>query len=180
MDYNLSSYLNNSFSYSLVTPSLDLSIADCDCTIYFLPTTCPCDYKVPVLYGGKRVRIPNGETMVATHTVLLTFSQLPLATQKCDVFQALQKPFLSLGQFLYAGIKAIHNSETIQLTNDGIAKLSGMRDHINGIYFNPLQEYLPSPHSPLPTTDQSALSALTSSSHTLLQSYSSANITLPN
>ena len=89
MEHNLSSSLNNNLIYTLVTPPLELEVADSGYTSHFLPTTCPCDYKVPVLYGGKNVRMPNGETMVATHTALLPLTNPPLASQKCDVFPSL-------------------------------------------------------------------------------------------
>ena len=42
-----------------------------------LRSTCPCDNKVAVVHGGKCVRMPNGETMVATHTYLLPLPHPP-------------------------------------------------------------------------------------------------------
>ena len=84
--------------------------------------------------------MPNGETMVATHTALLPFPQLPLYDRKCDVFLELQQPLLYLGQFCDAGFTAILTSETVRLTNDGSITLSGSRDHSNGLYCIPLQE----------------------------------------
>ena len=62
------------------------------------------------------MRMPNGENMVATHTALLPFPQLPLATCNYDVFPALQQPLLSLGQFCDAGFTSNLNSETVLLT----------------------------------------------------------------
>ena len=102
----------------------------------------------------KIVRMPNGETMVATHTYILPFPQLPLASRKCDVFLALQQPLLSLGQFLDAGFMATLTSEIVLLTKDGSTTLSGKRDHNNGLYFIPLQGYPNSTPSPLLTTFQ--------------------------
>ena len=97
------------------------------------------------------MRMHNGETMVATHTALLPFPQPPLAARKFDVFLALQQPLLSLGQFCDAGFVATLTSETIRLTKDGSTILVGTRDHINGLYFIPLQGY---PNStPLPPTN---------------------------
>ena len=139
MDYNISSCLNNIFGYSLVTPPLELAVADSIYTSYFLPTTSPCDDKVPVMYGRKRVRVPNGETMVATHMAILPFPQLPLSAQKFDVFPSLQQPLLSLGQLCDAVFKANLDSETIQFTKDIIETLSVTRDNSNGLYFFPLQ-----------------------------------------
>ena len=78
-----------------------------------------------MLHGGKRVRMPSGETMVATHTAILPFPQLPLATRKCDFFLEIQQPLLSLGQFCDAGFTATLDSETVQLTKDSIATLAG-------------------------------------------------------
>ena len=83
------------------------------------------------------MRIPNGETMVATHTALLISLQTPLAARKCDVFPELQQPLLSLGQFYDAGLTATLTSETLLLTKDGSTTLSGIRDHSNGLYFIP-------------------------------------------
>ena len=77
--------------------------------------------------------------MVATHTALLPFPQLPLAARKCDVSPALQQPLLSLGQFCDAGFTATLNSETVELTKYSSAILSGTIYHNNGIYFIPLQ-----------------------------------------
>ena len=82
--------LNNHFSYTLVTPSVALAFTNSGFTSHFLPSTCPCDNKLTVFHGGKRVRMPNGEIMLATHTALLPFPYLPLASWKCDVFPALQ------------------------------------------------------------------------------------------
>ena len=82
--------------------------------------------------------MPNGETIVVTHTAILPFSQLPLAARKCGVFLALQQFLLFLGQFCDAGFMANLDGETVQLTKDGIATLSGTSDHNNGLYFIPL------------------------------------------
>ena len=63
---------------------------------------------------------------MATHTALLPFPQIPLASRKCDVFPVLQQPLLSLGQFCDAGFTATLNSETVLLTKDGSTTLSGV------------------------------------------------------
>ena len=131
--HNLSSYLKNDFSYTLVTPLVEFSVADSGCTSHFLPATCPCDNKVAVVHGVKRIIMHNRETMVATHIALLPFPQLPLAAQKCDVLPALQQPLLSLGQFCDAGFTANLNSETVLLTKDGSTTLSETIDHNNGL-----------------------------------------------
>ena len=117
------------------------------------------------------MRVPNVETMVATRTALLSFPQPPLADRKCDVLPELQQPLLSLGQFCDAGFTSTLDSETFQLTKDGIATLSGTRDHTNGLYFIPLQGYPTSTTSPLLTTCQQAMSTLTSAARTPLQAY---------
>ena len=83
----------------------------------------------------------NGETVVATHTYLLPLPHPPLAARKCDVFPALQQPLLSLGQLCDAGFTATLDSETDQLTKDGLVTLPGTRYHTNGLYFTPLQGY---------------------------------------
>ena len=119
--------------------------------------------------------IPNGETMVETHTSLLPFPQLPLAARKCNVLPALQQPLLSLGQFCDAGFTAPLTSDTVLLTKDGSTTLAGTRDHSNGLYFIPLQGYPNSTPSPLPTTFQPDTAALTSASHTHPQAYVSTN-----
>ena len=121
------------------------------------------------------MHMPNGETMVATYTSLLTFPQLPLSAWKCDVFPALQQPLLYLGQFCDAGYTVILNSETVLLTKDSSTKLSGTRYHNNGLYFIPLQGYLNSTPSPRLTTFQPDMAALTSASHTHPQVYVFAN-----
>ena len=79
--------------------------------------------------------MPNGETMVATHTALLPFPHPPLSARKCDIFLAPQQPLLYLGQFYDAGFMATLTSETVLLTNDDITTLSGTRDHNNGHFF---------------------------------------------
>ena len=121
------------------------------------------------------MHMPNGKTMVAMNTSLLTFPQPPLSDRKCDVFMALQQPLLSLDQFCNAGFTATLDSETVQLTKDGITTLSGTRDHTNGLYFIPLQGYPTSTPSPLLTTCQPEMSALTSAAHTPLQAYVFSN-----
>ena len=121
------------------------------------------------------MRMPNGETMVDTHTALLPLPQPPLASWKCDVFPALQQPILYLGQFCDAGFTSTLDSETVQLTKDGISTLSGTMNQKNGLYFKPLQGYPTSAPSHLLTTSQPEMSALTSADHTTLQAYVSAN-----
>ena len=79
------------------------------------------------------MRMPNGETMVATYTALLPFPQHPLSARKFDVFPALQQPLLSLGQLCDAGFTATLNSETVLLTKDSSTTLSGTRYHNNGL-----------------------------------------------
>ena len=149
---NLSSSFKKHFSYTLLTPPVDLTVADSGCTSHFLPETCPCDNNVAVVHGGKRVRIPNGETMVATYTALLYFPQPSLAAWKCDVFPSLQQPLLSLGQFCDAGFTATLTSETFRLTKYGSTTLTGTIDHSNGLYFvlqlNPPPPPLPTPFQP--------------------------------
>ena len=81
--------------------------------------------------------MPNGETMVETHIALIPFPQLPLSVRQCDIFPSLQQPLLYLGQFCDAGCTATLDSETVQLTKDSIATLSGKIYHTNGIYFIP-------------------------------------------
>ena len=129
--YNLGSLLNNHFSYTLVTPPVELSVAGSGCNSHVLPSTCPCNNKFAVVHGVKRVCMPNGETMLATHTALIPFPQLPLASRECSVFPALQQPLFSLGQFCDSGFTATLTSETVLLTQDGINTLAGTRDHIN-------------------------------------------------
>ena len=87
------------------------------------------------------MRMPNGDTIVATHTALLPFPKTPLAARKCDVFPAIRQPLLSLGQFCDAGFTATLNSETVLLNKDGSTTLSGTRDHNNGLCFIPFQGY---------------------------------------
>ena len=94
--------------------------------------------------------MPNNETTVAMHTALLPLTQTTLDARKCDVLPALQQPLLSLDQFCDAGFTATLDSETVQLTNDGIATMLGMRDHTHGLYFHPLQVY-PTSSLPPPT-----------------------------
>ena len=136
---NISSLINNIFSYTLVTTPLELAVADSGCTGHFLPTTCPCNVKVPVISGGKRMRMTNGETMVATHTSLIPLPQPPIAARKCDVIPDLQQPLLFIGQLYYAGFTSTLDSEIIQLTKDIIATMLGMRDQNNGLCAIPIQ-----------------------------------------
>ena len=176
--------MNSHFSYTLVTPPVELSVAGSGCNSHFLPSTCPCNNKFAVVHGVKRVCMPNGETMLATHTALIPFPQLPLASRECSVFPALQQPLLSLGQFCNAGFTATLTSETVLLTKDSTTTMAGTRDHSNGIYFIPLQGYPNSTPSPLPTPFQTNMSALTSVAHTHPQAYVFDNstyhmITLP-
>ena len=112
------------------------------------------------------MRMPNWETMVATHTALLPFPQLPLAAWKCNVFPTLQQPLLYLGQFFDAGFTSTLTSETVLLTNYGSTTLAGTRYHSNGLYFIPLQGYPNSTPSPIPTPFQLDTAALTSAAHT--------------
>ena len=65
--------------------------------------------------------------MVATHTDLFRFPQLPLAARKCYVFPVLQQPLLSLGQFCNVGFMATLTSDTVLLTKYGSTTLSGTR-----------------------------------------------------
>ena len=117
----------------------------------------------------------NEETMVATHTAILSFLQPPLAAWRCDVFPVLQQPLFYLGQFCDAGFMAILNRETVLLTKYGSTTLSGTRDHNNGLYFIPLQGNPTSTPSPLLTTFQPEMSALTSAAHTHPQAYIFSN-----
>ena len=115
--------LKKHFIYALVIPPLELAVAGSGFTSNFLPATCPCDEKVLVPHDGKCVRMTNGLTMEATYTPLLPLPQLPLSACKCDVFLELQQPLLSLGQFCNTVFTTTFNSETVQLTKDGISKL---------------------------------------------------------
>ena len=91
-----------------------------------------------MLHKGKCVRMPNGETMVATQTTLFPSPQPPLSARNCDVLSAPQQPLLYLGQFYDEGFSATLDSDKFQLNKDGIATLSGTSDHNNGLYFIPL------------------------------------------
>ena len=113
--------------------------------------------------------------MVATHTSLLPFSQPPLVARKCDVLLALQQPLLSLGQFYDAGFTATLNSEKFLQTKNGSTTLSWKIDHNNVLYFIPLPGYPNETPSPLRTTFQPDMEALTSASHTHPQAYIFAN-----
>ena len=121
------------------------------------------------------MRMPNGETMVATHTALTPSLQPPLSARKCDVFLALQKNLLSLGQLCDAGFTATLTSETFLLAKYGSNTLSGTRYHKNGIYFIPIQGYPNSTPSPLLKPFQPDTAALTSAAHTHPQAYVFAN-----
>ena len=103
--------------------------------------------------------MPNGETMVATHTALLPLPQPPLAACKYDFLPVIQPPLLSLGQLCDAGFTDTLDSETVQLTKDGITTLPGTIDHTNGLYFIPLQGYptSPPPHPYLRRSNQQCL-----------------------
>ena len=163
------STLNHHLIYTLLTPPVELVVANYGCNSHLLPAACPCDNKVAVLNGGKHVSMPNSETMVAMHIDLLPFPQLPLSDWKCAIFPVLQQTLLSLGQFCDAGFTATLDSETVQLTKEGSATLSGTRYHITGLYFISLQVYPNSTPSPLLTIQ--AMSALTSADHTSPQAY---------
>ena len=121
------------------------------------------------------MRIPNVETIVATHTALPPLPKLPLSDRKRDVFLSLQQSLLSLGQFYDADSMSTLDSETVQLTKYGISILSEKRDHTNGLYFILLQGYPTSPPSALLTTCQPEMFSLTISAHTPLQAYVFAN-----
>ena len=169
----LSSTLNHHLSYTLATPPVELAVANYVCTSHLFPATFLCDNKVAVLHGGKRVGMPNGETMVETRTSLIPFPQPLLAARKCDVFPEIQQPLLYIGQLCDAVFTATLDSETFQLAKDGSVTLSGTRYRNNGLYFIPLQGYPTSTTSPLLKTPE--ISALTSAAHTAPQAYVFAN-----
>ena len=135
---NLSSSLNNNFSYTIVTSPVELAVVESSFTSHFLSATCSCNNQVALVHLGQLVSIHNGETMVAMHRAQLPFPQIPIAARKCDVFPALQQPLLSLGQLYDAVFMTTFNSETVILTKDGRSTLSGTRYHNNGLYFIPL------------------------------------------
>ena len=95
------------------------------------------------------MRIPNNETLVLTHTALPPPTQLPQFYRKCDVFPSLQQLLLSFGQLYNVVFKAILDSETVQLSKEEIATLSGTRYHSNRLYFILIKGY-PTPPHPTP------------------------------
>jgi len=95
------------------------------CTGHFLSTTAPIKNKTSTT-EGIQVRLPNQDTMTATHTAELDLLDLPLAMQTAHIFPALgTTSLLSVGQLCDANCMATFTDKTVTITHNSKTILSG-------------------------------------------------------
>jgi len=100
-------------------------IIDTSCTGHFLSTTAPIKNKTSTT-EGIQVRLPNQDTMTATHTAELDLLDLPLAMQTAHIFPALgTTSLLSVGQLCDANCMATFTDKTVTITHNNKTILSG-------------------------------------------------------
>jgi hypothetical protein len=80
------------------------------------------------------VRLPNGTTIVSTHTALLDMPHLPLAARQAHIFPDLSNSaLLSIGQFCDNGYEARFTKHNVTIQQNDRIVLQGTRDP-NGLW----------------------------------------------
>ena len=95
---------------------------------------------------GLPVGLPNGDIIQASHTALLPFPQLSLATRQDHIFLSLHnKALLSIEQLCDDGFSVVFNQQHVTAFKANHLSLSGKHDPKNGLYYIDLPPTLSPP-----------------------------------
>jgi hypothetical protein len=87
-----------------------------------------CTNKV-LLETPLEVHLPNGATIVSTHTAMLNMPSLPHAARHAHILPGLaQHSLLSLGQMFDSGCAVTFTATKVTVTNGESTILTGLRD----------------------------------------------------
>ena len=105
----------------------------------------PCTHKVPMTHGLP-VGLPNGYTMLSSHTALLPFPQLYLAARQGHIFPLLcKKALLSIGQICVDGFSVVFDQHHVMAFKANHLSLSGNFNPNNCLYYIDLPPSLSPP-----------------------------------
>ena len=119
-----------------------MAIIDSGSTGNFLHIDSPCENIIPTT-NGIRVKMPNGTSIISTHTADLALPGLPKAARKAHLFPDLKSgPLISISAMCDHGCTATFEKTKVSIHNQRILVLEGHRNHDNGLWY----VQLPSPH----------------------------------
>ena len=109
------------------------------------------------------VNLPNGNTVTATHSGSLRFTQLPLSARHAYIFPHLENSLLSIGILCDHGYTATYDKDKVNILNcDNNIILSGTRHPFNKLWMIPMSK------------PQSSIASLTAD-HTVFNNMDSNN-----
>ena len=115
-----------------------LAIVDSGCTSHLLGPSTPCTNKSSTS-NVILVVLPNGSSIHASHTALITFPQLPIGARQSNVFPDLgNRNLISIGNLYDHGLSDIFTPKDVSL-NVPNTTLTGTLNTNNGLYYIDLQ-----------------------------------------
>ena len=154
---------------SLPSPSAAPLIADTGCSAHYIQVTGPVTDIQPAC-NPISVVLPDGTTMISTHTASLPIPSLPYAARSCHLFPSLATgSLLSIGQLCDHGCTALFTATHLHIALAGQPLLEGYRSGPYGHWIVHLQPHVPGttpsplPAPPVTPSDHMALALLPTS-----------------
>jgi hypothetical protein len=133
----------NYVNFTQSQPSLSTALLDSGCTVHLLLANAKCSNKKSTA-TSLAVRLPNGDTITATHTSTLNMPSLPHAARQAHVLPGLsQHLLLSVGQMCDSGCSVTFTASNVTVTNGEATILTGLLDKESSLWRVPLEPATP-------------------------------------
>jgi hypothetical protein len=127
----------NYLNFTPSPPSQSTALLDSGGTAHFLLANAKCTNKV-LAETPLEVRLPNGATIVSTHTATLNMPSLPHAARQAHILPGLaQHPLLSVGQMCDSGCAVTFTGTKVIVKNGGSTILTSQQDKESGLWRPP-------------------------------------------
>jgi hypothetical protein len=114
------------------------AILESGCTAHLLITNAHCKNKV-LTQTPLEVRLPNGATIVSTHTATLDLPSFPKAARQAHILDGLaQHSILHVGQIYDSGCAVTFTANKVTLAHGAAKIVTGQRDKDSGLWRIPL------------------------------------------
>jgi hypothetical protein len=118
----------NCLNFTTYQPSPCTALLDSGWTAHFLLVNAKCSNKKSTT-TSLAVRLPNGDTIMPTHTATLNMPSLPQTARQAHILPGLaQHSLLSGGQMCDSGCSVTFTASNVTVTNGDSTILTGQRD----------------------------------------------------
>jgi hypothetical protein len=133
----------NYLNFTPSQPSPSTALLDSGCTAHFLLENAKCSNNKSTA-TTLAVRLPNGNTLTATHTATLNMPSFPYAARHAYILPGLaQHSLLYVGQMCDSGCSVMFTASNVTVTNGEATILTGLRDKESSLWRVPLEPATP-------------------------------------